>query len=192
MLKRLGSGLLGWVLGWLLNWRSHLKTLAILVVMALAINAWQSRHVPVGPAPALDAPLLNALGLHDATLQTWLAQHRGQVVAVHFWATWCPICKASEDNVQRLHGSWPIVTVAMQSGTSAAVQKHLANNELPWLTAMDSDGQLARAWGVRAVPATIILNEQGQIATASMGYTTTLGLWARLWWVRLKGLVPGV
>jgi thiol-disulfide isomerase/thioredoxin len=187
MLKRLGSALVTW----LLDWRSHLKTLAILLVMGLAINAWQSRKVPEGPAPALDAPVLNSSGLQDASLQSWLAAHRGQVVAVHFWATWCPICKASQDNVQRLYGSWPMVTVAMQSGNAAAVQQHLRRQELPWLTAMDSDGQLARAWGVRAVPATIILNEQGQIVTASMGYTTTVGLWARLWWVRLKGLWPG-
>ena len=171
---------------WLCDWRSHLKTLTILVVISLAINAWQSRNVSKGPAPTtLDAPLLNALGPQNATLQAWLAQHHGQVVAVHFWATWCPICKASQDNVQRLHGSWPMVTVAMQSGTATAVQKHLAQNGLPWLAALDDDGQLARAWGVRAVPATIIIDREGRIAAASMGYTTTLGLWARLWWVRL-------
>lgn len=172
---------------WLCDWRSHLKTLAILVVISLAINAWQSRNVSKGPAPSLDAPLLNALGPQDASLQAWLTQHRGQVVAVHFWATWCPICKASQDNVQRLHGSWPMVTVAMQSGPATAVQKHLAHNELPWLAALDTEGELARAWGVRAVPATIILDGEGRVATASMGYTTTLGLWARLWWVRLTG-----
>lgn len=172
---------------WLCNWRSHLKTLALLVVLSLAINAWQSRNVPKGIPPALDAPLLNALGPQNTNLQAWLAQHRGQVVAVHFWATWCPICKASQDNVQRLHGSWPIVTVAMQSGTPSAVQKHLAQNGLPWLVALDPEGELARAWGVRAVPATIIIDREGRIAAASMGYTTTVGLWARLWWVRLTG-----
>ena len=170
---------------WLCDWRSHLKTLAILVILSLAINAWQSRNVPKGMAPGLDAPLINALGPQDATLQAWLTQHRGQVVAVHFWATWCPICKASQDNVQRLHGSWPMVTVAMQSGSNNAVQKHLAQHELPWLTALDDEAQLARAWGVRAVPATIILDGEGRIASASMGYTTTVGLWVRLWWVRL-------
>ncbi|MEY3992214.1 MAG: hypothetical protein RIS04_977, partial [Pseudomonadota bacterium] len=35
---------------WLCDWRSHLKTLAILVVISLAINAWQSRNVSKGPA----------------------------------------------------------------------------------------------------------------------------------------------
>jgi len=172
---------------WLIDWRSHLKTLALVGLVALAVNAWQSRDVPAGPAPSQDASMFPQTGQEDASLQAWLARHRGEVVVVHFWATWCPICKASEDNITRLMGSWPIVTVAMQSGDEVAVQRHLQQAALPWPTALDPQGTLARAWGVRAVPATVILDRQGRVAAASMGYTSTLGLWARLWWVRLVG-----
>lgn len=169
---------------WLLDWRSHLQTLAWVFLIFLGVHLWQSRDVPEGPAPALDAPMLAAYT--DASrLQQWLAHHRGQAVAVHFWASWCPVCKASEDNITRLMGGWPIVTVAMQSGDAAAVQGHLQQAALPWPTALDPDGSLARAWGVQAVPATVFLDREGRMASASMGYTSTLGLWARLWWVRL-------
>jgi len=172
---------------WLTDWRSHLKTFAMVLLVALAVNAWQSRHVPAGSAPGLDAPLLAWPEVGDASLQTWLARHRGEVVAVHFWATWCPICKASEDNITRLMGDWPIVTVAMQSGDELSVQRHLQKARLPWPTALDPQGTLAKAWGVSAVPATVILDRQGRIAMASMGYTSTLGLWGRLLWVRVFG-----
>jgi thiol-disulfide isomerase/thioredoxin len=172
---------------WWIDWRRHLRTLALVLLVVLAVNAWQSRHVPAGSAPSLDAPMLPSTGLQDSQLQEWLARHRGEVLAVHFWATWCPVCKASEDNVTRLMGGWPIVTVAMQSGDAGAVQRHLENAALPWPTALDPQGALARAWGVRAVPATVILDRDGRVTTASMGYTSTLGLWARLWWVRLAG-----
>lgn len=171
---------------WLIDWRSHLKTLAMVLLVALAVNAWQSRHVPAGPAPAQDVPLLTSTDLNNgASLQAWLALHRGEVVAVHFWATWCPVCKASEDNITRLMGDWPIVTVAMQSGDELSVQRHLQKARLPWPTALDPQGALAKAWGVSAVPATVILDREGRIVTASMGYTSTPGLWIRLWWVRL-------
>jgi thiol-disulfide isomerase/thioredoxin len=159
----------------------------MVLLVALAVNAWQSRHVPAGSAPGLDAPLLAWPEAGDASLQTWLARHRGEVVAVHFWATWCPICKASEDNITRLMGDWPIVTVAMQSGDELSVQRHLQKARLPWPTALDPQGTLAKAWGVSAVPATVILDRQGRIAMASMGYTSTLGLRGRLWWVRVFG-----
>ena len=170
---------------WLRDWRSHLKTLLWVLLIALAVNFWQARHVPEGPAPALDARILTASGLSEDSLQDWLARRRGQVVAVHFWATWCPICKASEDNITRLMGDWPMVTVAMQSGDEMAVQRHLQKAALSWPTALDPQGTLAKAWGISAVPATVILDREGRVATASMGYTSTLGLWARLWWVRL-------
>ena len=172
---------------WLIDWRSHLRTLALVMLVAWLVNAWQARHVPEGPTPGLDAAMLPYPGLPDAHLQAWLDRHRGQVVAVHFWATWCPICKASEDNISRLMGDWPIVSVAMQSGDAAAVQGHLQKAALPWPTALDPQGSLAQAWGVSAVPATVILDREGRIATASVGYTSTLGLWARLWWIRVYG-----
>lgn len=170
--------------GWLLDGRGHVKTLLWVLLIALAVNFWQARHVPKGPAPVRDASMLTPSGLSGASLQDWLARHRGEVVAVHFWASWCPICKASEDNVTRLMGRWPMVTVAMQSGDAHAVQRHLQKSGLQWPTAIDADGSLAQAWGVNAVPATVILDREGRIATASMGYTSTLGLWARLWWAR--------
>ena len=169
---------------WLLDWRSHLQTLGGVLLIVLAVNFWQSRHVPEGLAPTLDAQMLVGSG-PDISLQDWLARHRGQVVAVHFWATWCPICKASQDNITRLMPGAPIVTVAMQSGDASAVQGHLRRANLPWPTAMDPDGSLARSWGVQAVPATVFLDREGRVAMASMGYSSTLGLWTRLWWVRL-------
>jgi len=170
---------------WLIDWRSHLKTLALLLLVVLAVNAWQSRHVPAGAVPDQDVVMLTPEGLQDTSLQTWLTRHRGEVIAVHFWATWCPICKASEDNITRLMGTWPIVTVAMQSGDAVSVQRHLQKAGLPWPTALDPQGSLAKDWGVSAVPATVIIDRHGRVASASMGYTSTLGLWARLWWVRL-------
>ena len=172
---------------WLCDWRSHLKTLGWVLLIAFAVNLWQSRHVPQGHIPEPDSPMLVGLGEPGGSLQDWLKRHRGEVVAVHFWATWCPICKASEDNITRLQPHWAIVTVAMQSGDAKAVQRHLQKANLSWPTALDPDGALAKVWGVSAVPATIILDRDGQIASASTGYTSTLGLWARLWWVRVSG-----
>ena len=169
---------------WWLDWRSHLQTLAWVLLVFVGVHLWQSRDVPKGPAPTLDAPML-ADHSDEPWLQQWLAQHRGQVVAVHFWASWCPVCKASEDNITRLQADWPIVSVALQSGDAPAVQRHLQQAALAWPTALDPDGSLAQAWGVQAVPATVFLDREGRVASASMGYTSTLGLWARLWWVRL-------
>ena len=46
---------------------------------------------------------------------------------------------------------------------------------------VDEDGRLARSWGVGGVPATFIVATDGRISYAGMGYSTELGLRARLW-----------
>ena len=45
----------------------------------------------------------------------------------------------------------------------------------------DPDGRLAGAWGVHAVPATFIVDTNGEIRFVEVGYTTGLGLRLRLW-----------
>jgi len=45
----------------------------------------------------------------------------------------------------------------------------------------DPDGVIATRWGVRAVPASFIVDGAGQIRFVEIGYTTGIGLRLRLW-----------
>jgi alkyl hydroperoxide reductase subunit AhpC len=45
----------------------------------------------------------------------------------------------------------------------------------------DTDGSVSRAWGVQAVPASFIIDTDGQIHFIEVGYTTELGIRMRLW-----------
>ena len=46
---------------------------------------------------------------------------------------------------------------------------------------MDEDGEIARGWGVNGVPASFIVDTDGNIRHAGMGYATEMGLRLRLW-----------
>jgi alkyl hydroperoxide reductase subunit AhpC len=50
---------------------------------------------------------------------------------------------------------------------------------------LDPDGRLARAWGVRSLPTSFVVDREGEIRTVEVGYTTELGLRARLWLARV-------
>ncbi len=176
-LQRLASGFKAW----LFNWRSHALTLLLLTVVVLAVNAWQTRDLPTGPAPAFDAELAGALGAERITLEAWRAQHPGRAVALHFWADWCPICRAEEGSVSDVQQDWPVLTIAMRSGDTAKVARVLQQRQLPWLAAVDEDGSLSARYGLKAVPAFVVLDAQGRIRHASVGYTPELGMRVRLW-----------
>lgn len=161
--------------------RLWLRELAVLVVALLAIQWWQSWNVPAGSAPAFEAMSADGRG---GSLAAFRAAHSGQPVVVYFWADWCSICKAQQGVVDALRADVPVLTVAMQSGDAAAVAKVLRERGLTWPTLVDPDGAITVSYGLRGVPAMVVIGEDGRIRSSSIGYTTELGMRLRLWWTR--------
>lgn len=161
------------------RWRRWAVEIGIFVAVFFAIQAWMARDVPRGAAPdfATVAADGRALGLAG-----WRAAHPGKAVGVYFWADWCPICTAQEGTIDGVQADHPVLTVAMRSGDAAAVARVLAERGLAWTTAVDADGRIAQAYGLRGVPAFVVVDPSGAIRSVALGYATGWGLRARLWW----------
>ncbi len=165
------------------RWRRWAVEIAIFVGIFFAIQAWMARDVPGGAAPAFAAPGTDG---SELSLAAWRAAHPGKAVGVYFWADWCPICTAQQAAIDAVQADYPVLTVAMQSGDAAAVAGVLAERGLDWATAIDSDGGIARGYGLRGVPAFVTVDPAGEIRSVSLGYTTGWGLRVRLWWAGLS------
>jgi thiol-disulfide isomerase/thioredoxin len=147
------------------------------VVLALvaAVHWYRAQPLAEGIAPALQGRLVE-----NGQLVT--LEHPAQrPVLVHFWATWCPICKLEEGSIEALSQRYPVITVAMQSGDASTVRRYLEERSLNVPTIADPSGAIAARWGVQTVPASFILDREGRIRFRSLGYRTGLGLRARLW-----------
>ena len=101
---------------------------------------------------------------------------------VAFWATWCPVCKAEEDNIVAVAKEHRVIPVAMQSGDAATVLKHLQERGIDLPQLIDADGRHAMNWRVRGVPTHFVVDAAGNVRFRVVGYATTWGLKARLWW----------
>ena len=165
------------------RWRRWAVEIGIFVAVFFAIQAWMARDVPAGPAPDFATVAADGRAL---SLAEWRSAHLGQAVGVYFWAEWCPICTAQQGTIDGVQADYPVLTVAMQSGGAAAVAAVLAERDLAWTTAIDADGRIAQSYGLRGVPAFVIVDPTGQIRSVSLGYTTGWGLRARLWWAGLS------
>lgn len=149
-------------------------------MLILGVRAWQQSGAASGPAPMLTGTLLDGRPYSLATAA-------GRPVLVHFWATWCPICRAEQDSIDALARDYPTITIAMQSGSVAEVAYFLKNEALSFPVLNDPDGRIASEWGVRAVPASFIIDAKGQIRFLEVGYTTGVGLRLRLWLIGMRG-----
>ena len=157
------------------KWRSYAVNALLLVILVAGIRWWQHRDMVNGAAPALQ-------GVTLAGQPYRLAAHTGKPVLVHFWATWCPICRAEQGSIDAIaHDNPNVITVAMQSGTAAEITRHMHEQGIAFSVLNDQDGSLSAAWGVHAVPASFIISPDGQVRFIEVGYTTGIGLRLRLW-----------
>jgi len=154
------------VYGWLLQ-------ACILLIVLFSIHLWQTRNVASGPAP----PLLGRTLQGDPFD---LAAAEGPIL-VHFWATWCPVCRLELGNIDALHPEYGVITVAMMSGSDGEILQYLRDKEVDFPVISDPGGHIASSWGVTAVPASFVLDGQGNIRFTEVGYSTSRGLRARLW-----------
>lgn len=167
------------------GWKQHLATLALAWIAIVAVDTWRTRDLPQGPAPDVALVMAPSAGATaPTTLAQWRAQHPGQAVAVHFWAEWCSICKLEEPSIASLSADWPVLGVAMQSGNAERVAQVQRQRGMPWQTAVDPQGTLSRSWGVRAVPALVVIDAHGQVRFATSGYTPEWAMRLRLWWAQ--------
>jgi len=154
------------------SWRRLAIELAVVLAVFLAFRAWQTRDAADGPAPALAGSGLDGSALALATDRPTL---------VHFWATWCGVCRAEQGTIDALAGDHHVVTVASQSGGAPEVQAYLEREGVDFPVIVDPGGALAARWGVHAFPTTFVVAPDGTISDVEVGYTTSLGLRARLW-----------
>ena len=160
------------------SWRKRLTNwgaqFAILLLLMLAVEAFLTRDAVGVMAPAIDAVTLNG---EPFSLQ----QFRGEPAVVHFWASWCPICELEQGMVDSVARDIPMITVAMQSGSPDEVRDYLKQQDVAYPVVNDEVSWLSSQYGVKAVPASFILDSEGRVRFSTRGYTSGWGLRVRLW-----------
>ncbi len=166
------------------RWRKRaLEALAIVAVI-FGAQYWQTRGLPEGIAPPLEGVRTDGSAVTGVPAGTRSAGAGDTPTLVAFWATWCPVCTAEEDNIVAVAREHRVVSVAMQSGDATTVAKHLRERDIPLPALVDADGRHAANWRVRGVPTHFVVDGAGNIRFRVVGYATTWGLKARLWWAQ--------
>jgi peroxiredoxin len=104
-----------------------------------------------------------------------IAQLKGKVVLVNFWATDCVVCVREMPQIISTHEKYKAlgydtVAVSMSYNPPAYVIDFAEKRKLPFTVAIDNTGSIARSFGnVQATPTSVLLNKRGEIVQRYVG-----------------------
>jgi thiol-disulfide isomerase/thioredoxin len=102
-----------------------------------------------------------------------LADYRGKVVLVNFWATWCEPCREELPSIERLRASLegkPFAVLAVQMGGSPRTARDIAAElGLHFPLLFDGDSRATSAWKVNVLPTSFLVAPDGTVALSHVG-----------------------
>jgi cytochrome c biogenesis protein CcmG/thiol:disulfide interchange protein DsbE len=155
--------------------RRFLRTgvLSAVALVVVGTRRAESTGSGVGPREGLQAPQFR-LSTIDAG-ETALSDLLGNVTILNFWASWCGPCRAEMPALERLYQAEQrngLAILAINSTVQdepAAVSAFAAEYGLTFPILLDRDGAAGRAYGVRALPSTFILDRAGIVRRVLYG-----------------------
>src|SRR5206468_1010947 len=102
-----------------------------------------------------------------------LAEQRGKVLLVNFWATWCGPCREEMPAMERLwqrqkDQGFVLVAVSVDIDPKV-VHPYLAKYKLTFPVALDPKLDVGNAYGVRALPSSFVVDREGYVAALGLG-----------------------
>ena len=165
--------------------KSWKDVLTVLVLVAVAVGFYFvfARRGPLGPdleqrrlgfkvkqgdaAPDFSLPSLKRNSAR-------LADYKGKVVFLNFWATWCPPCRkempSMEDLYKRLQGrEFEMLAVSIDTGGEDVVREFVTESGMTFPVLLDPKNELSRLYGLTGVPETYIIDKDGVVALKIIG-----------------------
>jgi peroxiredoxin len=149
-----------------------------LVIWALA-GLYQTRsHVGKAGAPAPAFTLLDLSG-REVSLESF----RNKKVLLHFFATWCGVCKVELPSVRSVHAGLDadevLLAIAEDADDVEALQNFARAHDLTY-PILRATPEVLRAYGVSVFPTNYYVNGDGSVDSSSAGLATRVGMWLRL------------
>ena len=151
-------------------------TLTLVLSVGMAItgcssNSASSTQGTQGTKVGNLAPDFQLDNLEGASVS--LSDFRGNPVMLNFWATWCSPCVREMPDIQSMYEEQSVKGLVLlpvnMGGTSSQVNEFLQNHDLFLPVLLDIDREVAQKYGIRAIPTTFFIDEEGIIQVVKVG-----------------------
>jgi thiol-disulfide isomerase/thioredoxin len=139
-----------------------------LLAAALLATAWPAAATD-GAVPAPQFSLASRAGG-----QVSLADLKGQVVMINFWASWCGPCRQEFPALDQIYAKYKpmgftLVAINVES-EKADAEKFLSATPASFPILFDPDNTVSGKYGVSAMPTTVLVDRQGRVRWQHRAY----------------------
>ncbi len=145
------------------------RALASLVVVGCLVAAAPAVAVEAGDrAPAFSAPALGRPGVVS------LGDHRGKIVYVDFWASWCGPCLVSLPQLDQLRREFDadhfqVLAVNLDKEPAKAM-RFLEKLKVGYPSASDPQGRVPESYGLTTMPTSYLIDRDGVVRYVHKGF----------------------
>ena len=144
------------------------KTMKKLIILTLLVVAPLTLALS-GHGPAANFTLKSGAGENIR-----LSEYRGQVVLINFWASWCGPCRQEMPHLDAIHRKYgpmgfTVFGVNVEQDRSMA-DKVLRDIPVSFPILFDDNNHVSELYGVDAMPATVLVDRNGEIRYMHRGY----------------------
>jgi peroxiredoxin len=141
------------------------KFAAMVAALALSLPA-------LALAPSKPAPQFSLAARGGKTVN--LAQYKGQVVMINFWATWCHPCREEMpllESIYKKYGKMGFTLVGVNvEPDSKPAEDWLKTTPVSFPILFDTKSEVSKMYDVNVMPSTVIVDRKGNVRVIHRGY----------------------
>ena len=150
----------------------------VLVTLFFGLGLWQTRGLLPRDEPVPELGLVDLQGKRVS-----LADYRGKTLLVHFWATWCGVCRQEFDALnalQRNLGSDEVLlSVVADSEQYSRVERFVREHRLEYPVLLGTK-QVLEDYKIEAFPTNYYVDSAGKLHDKTVGLSTRMSMRARM------------
>ncbi|MCP3943243.1 MAG: TlpA family protein disulfide reductase [Desulfobacteraceae bacterium] len=107
----------------------------------------------------------------------YLNQHKGKIVIIVFWATWCKVCKAYLNALENVNPEFKdkdikLVSIVVDPENTDTLSELLKTSiKVSYPILLDRNKHVTEKFSVNELPTTIIISQKNKIVLVKQGYT---------------------
>ena len=147
------------------------------LTLLLFISHFNEKPFHLGDVQSLDRKIKIAPDFTFVNLKgnrEGLINHKGEVILLNLWATWCAPCRIEMQSLENLYRRYrsqglTVLAVSIDKDTVQNVKKFIVERQLSFPVLLDNKGTVERLYPTPTIPATFVIDKMGRIVTTVDG-----------------------